>query len=109
MNANFTYLESPEQFESLIERSYASPVVVFKHSNSCGTSFDVLEQIEEIDENIYILIVQTHRDLSNRIAEFTGHRHHSPQAFVFRDGKVVYHATHYGINPSSIKQTLNEQ
>ncbi len=97
-----------EQLEALFEKSWSVPVVLLKHSNSCGTSFDILEQAEEIDGDIYLVIVQESRHVSSRIAELTGHRHHSPQAFVIKDGRAVYHATHYGINPEEIKKWLND-
>ena len=96
-----------EQLEALFEKSKYAPIVLLRHSNSCGTSFDILEQAEEIDGDIYLVIVQDSRYLSARIEELTGHRHHSPQAFVIKDGRAVYHATHYGINPEEIKKWLN--
>ncbi|MCC7308714.1 MAG: DUF2847 family protein, partial [Acidobacteria bacterium] len=44
--------------------------------------------------------------ISNAVEARTGHRHQSPQAFVIRDGKAVYHASHYGIDPEMINQHL---
>src|SRR4051812_37039124 len=107
MSANFIKLESADQLESLLEKSSDEPVVLLKHSNSCGTSFHILEQAEQIDGDVHVLVVQENRPLSAQVAELTGHRHHSPQAFVIKDGRVVYHATHYGIDPEAIQERLN--
>jgi len=107
MPANFIKLETMEQLDAIFERSWTMPVVLFKHSNSCGTSFDILEQAERVDGDVYLVVVQESRHMCAWIAELTGHRHHSPQAFVIKDGHSVYHATHYGINPERINKMLS--
>ena len=106
MPATFTRITSAEELDSLIERSYKHPVVLFKHSNSCGISSDILHQLGEIDGNVNVIVIQENRDISNLAADRTGHRHQSPQAFVLRDGKPIYHATHYGIDPQEISEKL---
>ena len=106
MNAIFTNLESVEALDSLFEQSNTEPVFLFKHSATCGISADIQQQVAAIDGNIHIVTVQNSRHVSNAIEAKTGIRHASPQAFVIRDGKVVYHATHYGIDPLQIEQFL---
>ena len=107
MSANILFIETPEQLDALFERSHREPVAIFKHSNSCGISADVLGQAAAIHGELNVVVIQEHRALSNEIAERTVHRHQSPQAFVLRNGKAVYHATHYGIDPTKIEQFLN--
>lgn len=102
--ANFVQIESREQLDRLFEESFERPVVIFKHSNSCGISSHVREIVSDVEGTINVVVVQTHRELSNEIASRTAYRHQSPQAFVIRDGEVVYHATHYGINPEKIAE-----
>lgn len=106
MSANFINIESLDSLNALFERSYRQPVVIFKHSNSCGISAHIMEQIAEVDDEVNVVVVQTNRDISNAVETRTGHRHQSPQAFVIRDGKAVYHATHYGIDPDAIDASL---
>lgn len=106
MPARFTRITSGEQLDSLFERSHEQPVALIKHSNSCGISADVLHQLGEIDGEINVIVIQENRDLSNAVAERIGHRHQSPQAFVIVDGKAIYHATHYGIDPKEIAKKL---
>ncbi len=106
MPANFNTIDSIDSLDSLFESSYFRPVVIFKHSNTCGISAHLMEEVSVVDADINVVVVQTSRDVSNAIETRTGHRHQSPQAFVIRDGKAVYHATHYGIDPGQIESQL---
>ncbi len=106
MPANFNTIDSIDCLDSLFESSYFRPVVIFKHSNTCGISAHLMEEVSVVDADINVVVVQTSRDVSNAIETRTGHRHQSPQAFVIRDGKAVYHATHYGIDPGQIESQL---
>ncbi|NOT48096.1 MAG: bacillithiol system redox-active protein YtxJ [Acidobacteria bacterium] len=106
MPANFVTIESLDSLDALFDRSFSHPVVIFKHSNSCGISAHVMEQIAGVDHVVNVVVVQTNRDISNAVETRTGHRHQSPQAFVIRNGKAVYHATHYGIDADAIDASL---
>lgn len=106
MSAKFVKIGSSGELDELFERSYEEPVVLLKHSNSCGISLDILEQTASVNGVVYYVVVQENRSLSNEISDRTGHRHQSPQAFVIKDGKPTYHATHYGIDPESIDNLL---
>lgn len=104
--AEINQISTLDQLDSLFERSSIEPVVIFKHSNSCGISSHVLEMASEIDGELNVIVIQQNRDLSNEVTRRTGYTHQSPQAFVLVDGKPVYHATHYGINPEAINATV---
>ena len=106
MSAKFVKIESSSELDELFERSFEAPVLLLKHSNSCGISLDILEQTASVNGVVYYVVVQENRPLSNEISDRTGHRHQSPQAFVIKDGKPSYHATHYGIDPQSIDNLL---
>ncbi len=106
MPADFVTVDSFEALDALFQESHHSPVVLFKHSNSCGISSHVLEQVGEVDAKVNVVVIQSYRPISDAIAERTGHRHQSPQAFVLKDGKAVYHATHYGISAEGIEAGL---
>lgn len=106
MSANFITIDSLDSLDALFERSFTRPVVIFKHSNTCGISAHVMEQIADVDHDVNVIVIQTNRDLSNAVETKTGYRHQSPQAFVIRDGRAVYHATHYGIDPAGIENSL---
>ncbi len=109
MSAKFIDLDSIQKLDALIAGSHTTPVFLFKHSDTCGISADILEQLGAIDGDINIIVVQSDREVSNAVAERLGIRHASPQAFVIKDGKPVYHATHYGIDPKKINEHLREK
>lgn len=106
MSASFSQITTTEEFDALIERSFASPVALLKHSNTCGISANVMYDLKEVDAEISYLVVQESRELSNLIAYRLVYRHQSPQAFVISKGEVTYHATHYGIDGSRIEEAL---
>ena len=99
-------VDSSEGLDALFERSNLEPVVLFKHSNSCGISSHVLEMASEIEGELNVIVIQENRPLSNEVAVRTGYNHQSPQAFVLVNERPVYHATHYGIDPKAISEHL---
>jgi bacillithiol system protein YtxJ len=107
--ANFLPIKTKETLESLFKASEEKPVVIFKHSSTCGISSHVMEMVDEVGRDVHFVVVQDDRDISNEIADRTGRVHQSPQVFVIRDGKPVYHASHYGIDPAAIEKALDEE
>lgn len=106
MPAPFKYINTVEDLDAVFAESYDHPVALLKHSNTCGISSHVMFLIEETDALVNVIVIQEHRDLSNDVEMRTGHRHQSPQLFVLRDGKPIYHATHYGIDPQKVAELL---
>jgi bacillithiol system protein YtxJ len=109
MKANFTTLDTTEQLEELFQKSHEAPVLVFKHSTTCPISAAAYRQIEGVDGDVNIIIVQSARQISNEIANRTGIRHESPQAIVLKDGKPVYHASHYNVTAEEINGKLKTE
>jgi bacillithiol system protein YtxJ len=107
--ANFLPIKTKETLESLFKASAEKPVVIFKHSSTCGISSHVMEMVDEVGRDVHFVVVQDDRDISNEIADRTGRVHQSPQIFVIRDGKPIYHASHYGIDPEAIKKALDDE
>lgn len=106
MSANFITIDSLDTLDALFERSYDEPVVIFKHSSRCGISAHLKEEISGLDADINLVVVQTSREISVAVESRTGFRHQSPQAFVIQNGRAVYHASHYGIDPIAISAHL---
>ena len=100
-------VDSIEKLEALFDLSYREPVVIFKHSNSCGISSHVLEMASGIEGELNVIVIQENRALSTEVAIRTGYTHQSPQAFILVNGKPVYHATHYGIDPNAIAKAVS--
>ena len=106
MPANFIRVDSLDTLDRLFEQSYERPVVLLKHSTTCGISSGVYRIVENVAADVNVVVIQTHRDVSNEIAMRTGVRHESPQAIILRDGRSVYHASHYDIEAEHIEEKL---
>lgn len=109
--AQIRTVTTPIEIDNLLEKSLEAPVWVFKHSLTCPTSAAAWSQYQSFvaarpeDGTTYALIeVQRARPASAAVAEKTGVRHESPQALLFRDGQVAWHASHWKIR----KDTLEE-
>lgn len=104
-----------EELDTLVERSHERPVVIFKHSVTCGVSAGARRRFEEFVERVgdgevafHLLEVQHARPLSNAIAEATGVRHQSPQAILLRGGEAVWDTSHGRITAEALAEALEE-
>lgn len=87
--------------------------MLFKHSYTCGVSAEALDELRaHIDDSAsspieYAMVtVQTHRDLSNAIAQRLGVRHETPQAILVRAGRAVWTASHFRVNAAELKKAI---
>jgi bacillithiol system protein YtxJ len=108
-----TPLHDIQALDAAIAESRERPVLLFKHSHHCGTSFEALDQLHahleraEPGSAVYKMItVQTHRAVSDAAAERLGLRHETPQAILIRDGKIVWNASHFRITASDLDRAL---
>jgi bacillithiol system protein YtxJ len=112
MHPQLTALDRLDQLDELLAESQARPLLLFKHSYSCGVSLEALDEIvdhlnqESLDARYAMVTVQTHRELSNAVASRLGVRHQTPQAILVRDGRVVWSASHFRVNASEIRKAL---
>jgi thioredoxin 1 len=103
----FKPLTNATELDELFTMSGEKPIVIFKHSNSCPISHDVRDGLISSTQEIFEIVVQEHRELSNTVAEKTGIKHESPQALVIFNGNVIYKASHYDIIGSAILSAMN--
>ncbi len=107
MKARFKEIQNTEELDRLIGKSNDKAIVLFKHSTTCPISAGVYQEISNADADINLIVVQRARDVSNAVAEKTGIRHETPQAFVLKNGEVVYHASHYDVTAIDVEKMLN--
>lgn len=110
-DAMFRPLTTLDEFETAITASAVQPVVIFKHSYTCGTSAEAHEELESALEHgvageWYRVDVRASRPVSLAIAERFGIRHESPQILLLVDGQVRWHASHYGVTRAGIDAAL---
>ena len=107
-----TLLETPAQLDSAVEASFSRPVLIFKHSLTCGRSawayreFEALVQASQARAEAFLVHVQTARPVSTAIAERLGVRHESPQALLVVDGVVRWHASHGGLTRAAMTTAI---
>jgi bacillithiol system protein YtxJ len=107
-----THLHDVPSLEAAIEESRQRPVVLFKHSRTCGISCEAYDELhahlqQGTDGAAYkVITVQSHRHVSDEAAARLGVRHETPQAIVIRDGKPVWKASHFRITAEALAQAL---
>ena len=108
-----TALSTTEELEAAVTASAGRPLLLLKHSLTCGTSAYAREEVEDFlaqpqcPIDAYVVHVQTGRAVSNAVAERFGIRHESPQLFLIVDGRVVWHASHHRITRREIAAALD--
>ena len=113
--SRLTQLTDLSGLESAIAESNERPVLLFKHSRYCGVSAEALDELQShidgtaADVAYRMITVQTHRPISDAVAQRLGLRHETPQVILLRDGKIVWNASHFRITASQLDQVLNSQ
>jgi bacillithiol system protein YtxJ len=107
----FTQIEGMEHVAALLQESQTRPVVVFKHSPTCGTSAHAYDEmaalIEEADgPEVYLVDVLHSRSLSQAIAAALHVRHESPQVLVLSGGSVRWQASHYRVTAEAVRNAV---
>ncbi len=105
----FIDLNEMAQLDAIVETSKTKPQLIFKHSTRCGISRMVIGQFKkdygmtETEADLYYLDLLSHRDISSEIANRFNVMHESPQLLVVKNGVVVKHASHGGINELNLE------
>jgi bacillithiol system protein YtxJ len=104
-------LNTIEQLNTIADKSKAKTQLIFKHSTRCGISRMVMNQFVsayDVDSNadLYYLDLLSYRDVSNEVGYKFQVMHQSPQLLVLRNGVVVAHASHGGINEMDLEKFL---
>jgi bacillithiol system protein YtxJ len=116
MDLELTPLRGLAELEQVITDSHAQPVVLFKHSYTCGISAEALDELRAhldgqaaarpVGVRYAMVTVQTHRDVSNAITAKLGVRHETPQAILVHGGRAVWSASHFRVNAAELTKAL---
>ena len=122
MHPDLTTLEHVDELHRLLAASEIRPVLLFKHSYTCGVSLEALEELvshmnqqapdsrrETRAPHYAMVTVQTHRAVSNAIAQQLGVRHETPQALLIKDGRVVWSASHFRVTAAAVESAIKNQ
>lgn len=105
-------LHSIEALQQVIEESMIRPVLLFKHSTSCpisGRAFRHFQSyLETADPQVsyHLITVQTDRPVSNEATTKLGVQHETPQAILIRDGREIWHASHFEITAATLQAAI---
>ncbi|MBW7998248.1 MAG: bacillithiol system redox-active protein YtxJ [Candidatus Glassbacteria bacterium] len=100
-----------ESVDRLIDESGGGPVLVFKHSSACPISTSAKGELDRWlednpDREIYLVVVQQRRDISNELEEKLGVLHETPQLLLLESGKAVQHWSHNQIRGEHLEEAL---
>ena len=100
----FRVLAADGDLDAQLAASHVAPVIVFKHSETCGVSHMARELLTDGDlpAVVHEIVVQRQRALSNRVASLLGVRHESPQVLVIARGTAAWHSSHSGVIPARV-------
>ena len=118
MHPDITHISGMDDLEHLLSESHTRPLVLFKHSDTCGISAEALDALVDhvtaglgtkagINPTYAVVTVQTHREVSNAVTAKLGVRHETPQALLIRDGRVVWSASHFRVTADAVQRALN--
>ncbi|MEM8999971.1 MAG: bacillithiol system redox-active protein YtxJ [Bacteroidota bacterium] len=105
-------LKGLDQLDYIVQRSFAKPQLVFKHSTTCGISRMVLQMfttsyhISEDTVDLYFLDLHAYREISNEVAVRFQVMHESPQLLVIKKGSVIFHSSHGAITEIDLREYI---
>ena len=112
MKPNLTALRALEELEQALADTRREPLLLFKHSHSCGISAEALDELlthiggRPNGVRYAMVTVQTHRDVSNAVSTLLGVRHETPQAILVCDGRAVWTASHFRVNAAELEKAI---
>ena len=144
MHPDLRPLEHLDELHRLLAESQSRPVLLFKHSYTCGVSLEALDELvahlnergpkgsaletasapqpsgsapqphasvlrHDCPPQYAMVTVQTHRAVSNAIAQKLGVRHETPQALLVKNGRVVWSASHFRVTAAAVDDAIRSQ
>ncbi|WP_116106756.1 bacillithiol system redox-active protein YtxJ [Lewinella sp. IMCC34191] len=105
----FHTLDTTADLDDAIKASQDHPIVIFKHSNSCPFSARAQEQVSNAkhDLDIYGLVVQYKKDVSDAVAEKLDVEHATPQAIIVHKGEAIAHYWRSEIKEDRLKEEVS--
>lgn len=112
VHQSMTPITTAADLDAAVAASHTHPVVLFKHSLTCGTSGMAAEEMTDLDTreaskaDIRMIVVQKSRDISWDVERRFKVRHESPQVLILHKGEVVWHASHFRVTADAVATAL---
>jgi monothiol bacilliredoxin len=108
MTNGFIELRDVVALDDFLSRSNGDPVIIFKHSDSCGISARAYTQMSEVASPVGLVTVQTARAVSDELEKRMGLAHETPQVMIVSDGKVAWTASHGQVKAAAVEAALQK-
>ncbi len=97
--------------DEILVASRGQKLMVLKHSATCPISSRAKRELDSLladnpDLDVYLVVVQEQRNISNELAEKLGVLHESPQLLLIGDGMVIEHWSHHLITRELVEAAL---
>jgi len=97
--------------DAAVQRSHERPIVIFKHSATCGASNMALEEIKDFvaggpAADVFMASVQSASRVTAEIAARFRVRHESPQALLVNRGVLAWHGSHFRVSCDRLTAAL---
>jgi bacillithiol system protein YtxJ len=113
--AQLKTLDTVHDLESALAASSIRPLVVLKHSLTCGTSARAHAEVQRLladggalGADLAVVHVQTARPVSDAIARQCAVQHESPQVLLLWNGRAAWHASHHRITARAIRAAVRQ-
>lgn len=107
---NWITLQTDQQLADLLQDSFSTPQLIYKHSTRCSLSSVIKSRLEKSKQpehiRFHFLDLIAHRALSNKIAEDFKVHHESPQVLLIKNGECIYEESHMSIHMDEIAGQL---
>ncbi|MCB9288429.1 MAG: bacillithiol system redox-active protein YtxJ [Lewinellaceae bacterium] len=105
---NWLPLRTASQIEEIVEQSFSTTCIIYKHSTRCSLSSLAKHRLEREwphGERLvlpYFLDLIANREVSSLVAQYFGVTHQSPQLLLIQEGRCIYHSSHLNIEARSL-------
>ncbi len=112
MSLHWIPLTTSAEVESIKERSFTVPCLIFKHSTSCTISTIAKYRLDDdwdfdgLTLEPYYLDLLRFRAVSGYVAQAFEVHHESPQVLLIVHGECIYDTSHLDISVAELKASL---
>jgi bacillithiol system protein YtxJ len=99
-------LHDTESLDLFLKGSNGRPLIIFKHSNSCGISARAYIEMANLEGPVGVITVQQSREVSAEIERRFGLSHETPQVLIVRDNELLWSASHSQVRARAVAAAL---
>lgn len=106
MMSTYRDISGYEALETFFDEAKHGPRLLFLYDPLCGVNQRAKEQLDQLDQQIYMVNVAKASRLGIEVERLTGIRHESPQVILLDGSSARWHASHHHIRADAIVDAL---